>query len=288
MATFAKQLFCFFVMVLYTSFQTESRGIKFFSKYDHPKKDVLSSSPTPAPQPITSHISYVPTQAPIGANYDSTPAPAPETLGSNHGLAPAPAPETFGANYGPTLAPVPAPSTLGSDNSYVEGENNWYYGLYAKGTENSKFSTEFSTENPVLSNIGFPSEQKNVFDEDREENGYLNNLSDENGFWNSNHKGYKSDKNYYNVDRSNYSPMGHELARENNYEEGYYNGNYGKSKYDVDRNNYSPTGHELARENNYEEGYYNGNYGKSKYEFDSMEEYEKQEGYADVQREFIP
>ncbi|PIM99585.1 hypothetical protein CDL12_27918 [Handroanthus impetiginosus] len=209
MVTPAKLFFCFFFIVLFTFCQTESRKIKFFSKYVHPKEDVLPSSPTPAPQPITSHMGYVPAPQPITSHINYVPAPQPITSHINY--VPAPQPITSHIGYVPTPAPqpitshmtyVPAPQPITSHIGYVPAPQPI-----------TSHITDVSTPAPLGANKIF---------------------------WNSNHKVCNNHKNYYNVDRINYSPMGHELARENNYGEGYYN-----------------------------------------------EEYEKQEGYADVQREFI-
>ena len=52
----------------------------------------------------------------------------------------------------------------------------------------------------------------------------------------------------------------------------------GKYYYDVNNENLNQNGYESVKENSNAEGYY-GNGEKSKYEFDSMEEYEKQQGY---------
>lgn len=297
MATFAIHFSCFFLIALSISGQTQARESKFFSKYVHLstnsfvtiptstnlKKDV-PSSPTPTQAPITSHISGVPASAPIGEEYGFSPAPAPAPITLGVDYSPAPAPTiTLGAEYSP--APAPAPS----ENEIP------YYGLYGKNT-NDEEEEEFTTENPEELN------------NNREAYTYNNGDLSNNGFWTSNHRsyydtnngydfnsGYKSEpqgmsdtriadngRYYYNNEHETYSPSGRKSEPEGMSDTRLVNN--GKYYYNVEQENYSPSG----RENNNEEGYYyGGNYKKSKYEFDSMEEYEKQQGFADVQQDFI-
>lgn len=272
MATFAIQFSCFFLLTLSISCQTQARESKFFSKYVHLnantyvtiptstnlKKDV-PSSPTPTQAPITSQISGVPASAPIGGD-DSGFSPAP-----------APAPITLGAEY----SPVPAPS----ENEIP------YYGLYGKNTNDEE--EEFTTENPEELNNNREAYTHNNGDS-----------SNNNGFWTSNHRSYYDTNNGYDFNSGYKSePQGMSDTRIADNGRYYYNNEHGhKSEpegmsdtrlvnngeyyYNVEQENYSPSRRE--------EGYhYGGNYRKSKYEFDSMEEYEKQEGLADVQQDFI-
>ncbi|KAL8510919.1 hypothetical protein ACS0TY_017654 [Phlomoides rotata] len=239
MAIFCKLCF-FFLIMSSTCYQIQARESKFFSKYrhlsttnyvtipsTHPKVVVPFSSPSPSPSPITSHISGIPASAP---------APATMIFGADY--SPAPTPTTLGVDYSPTLAPTETDVP--------------YYGLYAKETNDKK--DEFSTEE-------FNNRESYTYN-----NGYPNSLSNNNGFWTSNHESYQNTNNGYKSE-----PQGMSDTRLQN-----------DGKYYYARN---PTGYK----NSNEEGYYDaGNYKKSKYEFDSMEEYEKQEGFADVEQEFIP
>lgn len=61
----------------------------------------------------------------------------------------------------------------------------------------------------------------------------------------------------------------------------------GKYYYDVNNENLNQNGYESAKENSNAEGYY-GNGEKSKYEFDSMGEYEKQQGYPGTEKYYNP
>lgn len=211
MATFAKQLSFFFVVISSTCYcQIQARESKFFSKYRHlsttnyvtiPSTNPTLSSPSPSPSPVTSQISGIPASSPIGADSGSSPAPAPII---------------FGADYSP--APAPA----GNDIPYYDEETN----------------EEFSTENPEEE---FNNRESYTF----------NSLSNNNGFWTS--------KNAYGDYKS--EPQGMSDTRLHN------------DYHHLEKGNRNPTGYD-----------YDGNYKKSKYEFDSMEEYENQEGIAD----FIP
>ncbi|KAK6142631.1 hypothetical protein DH2020_022979 [Rehmannia glutinosa] len=270
MATFAAQLSCFFLIVLSTCCQTEARDSKFFSKYVHLSTNTKDnyvtlplSSPSPAPTPITSQISSVPASAPPGADHGYAPAPTVAPQAAYHGYAPAPTTAPQAADHGHPPAPTPAP--LVADHGYgptpLESEIP-YYGLYVKET-NEKSTTVVDHK-----------EAEEFSDEESS-----NNV--DNAFWASNNqKGYNT--NGYDSNHED-EPQGMSDTRLVD---------SGKYYYDVENEKYSSSRHDFVGENNNEEGYYYGNYNyrqKSKYEFDSMEEYEGQEGYPDVEQDqFIP
>ncbi|KAL2476724.1 Uncharacterized protein Adt_37460 [Abeliophyllum distichum] len=128
----------------------------------------------------------------------------------------------------------------------------------AKDDEDEFSSEEFSTENFNMLHSG-------------ESNNYNNNLYSDN--YNNNNGYSKSNLEGYTIE-----PQGMSDTRslEN-----------GKYYYDIKNENYNTNiGDESVRENSNEGGYYNK---KSKNEFDSMEEYERKEGYPDIQRDqYIP
>ncbi|CAI9759371.1 unnamed protein product [Fraxinus pennsylvanica] len=191
----------------------------------------------------------------------SAPAPAPAPLTSQISNAPAP----LGAEIGDV--PTPAPAPIESDNAY--------YGLYGKGSSSDQFpfktttttttdggDDEFSTEEFKMENLNEVNS--------RESNNYNNNFYPDN----YNNNGYS--KSYTKGNTVDPQGMSDTRSLEN-----------GKYYYDINSENYNPnSGYEPMRETSNEEGYYNQ---KSKYEFDSMEEYEKKNNYADVQTDqYIP
>lgn len=257
MPSLAKLLFCLLFIGLC---QTEARESKFFAKYVHlskstnnnyvavpgtvPEQDVSLPSSSPAPAPVTSQISDVPASSPLVADY--VPAPAPDQ-----------------APLEPSFGYPPAP---------LESE------MYAKGTGDftSAETTVVDNEEEEFSDEEFSIETPGKRESNIYSNGYSNSLSNNNGFWTSNHKGYNTNGYYYKSDQ----PQGMSDTRFVNNGEFYDN--------NVEPENDGPKGYGSVRQNKNEEGDYYGNNDKSKYEFDSMEEYERKEGYPDVEQQFIP
>ncbi|KAK4420908.1 hypothetical protein Salat_2041300 [Sesamum alatum] len=264
MASVAKLLCCLLFIVLCTGWQTEARESKFFAKYVHlstvPEQDVSLSSPSPAPAPITSQISDVPASSPLVADYVPVPAPAP--LMADY--VPVPAPTPLMADY----VPIPAPA---ADQGPLEPG----FG-YAPAPLESEKTTVVDNEDEEFSDEEFSIESPGKRESNTYSNGYSSNLSNNNGFWTSNYKGYNTNGYDYKSE-----PQGMSDTRVVN------NGVY---YYDVEPENDGRKGYGLVRESKNEEGYYYGNKERSKYEFDSMEEYEKQEGYPDpgFGQDFIP
>ncbi|XP_027127535.1 uncharacterized protein [Coffea arabica] len=111
---------------------------------------------------------------------------------------------------------------------------------------------------------GYPNNyNNNGYSNNYNNNGYSNNYNN-NGYLNS---VYNNNNGYSNSYRNEKQGMSDTGFLDN-----------GKYYYGVNNENLNQNGYESVKENSNAEGYY-GNGEKSKYEFDSMEEYEKQQGY---------
>ncbi|KAL1562768.1 microtubule-associated protein RP/EB family member 1-like [Salvia divinorum] len=294
---------CFLLTILATCCQTQARESKFFSKYAHlatnnfvtvPSSTNLKidvpASPTPSSAPTTSQISAVPAASPQGPDF----SPSPTTLGDKESPSPAPtivayeyspAPSPTWAGESPTPAPAPFEDEE-EEEAEFSPENSEELNYY----NNREVYTYTKSEAQAMSDTRI-GDNKYYYDNEHEHESQPQGMSDT--------RMQGSSEYYYNPEHENYSPRNHESqpqgmrdTRNNMYHydnepqgmsdtriennKKYYNG--------VEQDNYNPVGGERNNEEGY---YYNGSYNKSKYEFDSMEEYEKQQGYADVQQEFI-
>lgn len=270
MAIFARQVSCFLLFVAFVvTCQIEARESKFFSKQIHLtilRKGVTipsTATPAPSPAPITNYISNAPTPA----EYAYAPAPLDNTISN----APSPAEYDY--------APAPIDNSQAPSPTESEGA---YYGLYGKGTNSFLSDTggdvngnEFNNQDTEVLSYSDPNTYVNSYsssDPYTYVDSYSGNLNEENEFSTWNQEGYNGNNN---VD--NFEPQGMSDTRlvDND-----------KYFYDVEQENYVPNGQDMSRNNNLNGGYF-GNYeGKSNFEFDTMKEYEKQEGYPDFQQEF--
>ncbi|KAG6420691.1 hypothetical protein SASPL_117228 [Salvia splendens] len=233
----------------------------------------------------SSHISGVPAGSPT-APY-SSPSPSPTTLGDEESpspaptivdteYSPAPSPTGAGESLAPTPeyslaptpsvtssrdSPAPAPFEDGEEEEELNNNNKYYY------NNNNKEAYTYAKSGAQGMSDTRIEDNKYYYDNEHEHESQPEGMSD------SRIQG--SSEYYYNTKHDSYSRSGRESQPQ------------GMSDTRIENNkyyNYSPVGGESSNEEGY---YYNGSYNKSKYEFDSMEEYEKQQGYADVQQEFI-
>ncbi|KAI5661721.1 hypothetical protein M9H77_21044 [Catharanthus roseus] len=267
MAPFAKQFsFVLLLVLLFTSnIHVEARDGKFFFvslQHSHHKKshEKSTSLETPTPAPVA------------GGDFEFAPVPASRESGDD--FAPAPAPSRGDIEFAPTpieggsgnigYAPVPAPAPEGfeSDNPY---------GLYGNDNEENEFlDQEFNGEKLTEYANGekYNNNNNNGY-VNNNNNGYSSNLYDNMGWSNSNYgnKGYNN--NRYESDEKQ------GMSDTRSLEKGKYYYTPNQDKY----NNYENDGYdesESVMRGSNNEGYYGE---RSKYEFDSIDEYERQQGY---------
>ncbi|XP_075668160.1 uncharacterized protein LOC142638053 [Castanea sativa] len=271
MASLAKHLSFFFLLVLFSSLQIQARESRFFSKFTHDnanynmpvlKVSLTAEAPTPTPEPTL------------------TPAPAPAI-------------EPVTAQT-PEVTPEP---------TYSESENGYGYGLYGHAsnqfppTKETPTTTTTNFEDENLSEeltgerykTGYP--KTNLYNYNSNPNNYNNN-----GNPNNYNNGFSSSYSSNNGYTTNYNSNGYA----NNYNtNGYYNSNgyqserqgmsdtrfmeNGKYYFEVQNVNTNLNGYESGRGTAKNEGYYGNNMYPN--EFNTMEEYEKQE---ESQKEFVP
>nr|XP_011466926.1 PREDICTED: protein E6-like [Fragaria vesca subsp. vesca] len=262
MASFAKALPCFFLLVLFSSLQVEARQRLFFSKITHnngnePDIPVTEDPETPTPTP-----SYTPTYSPL---YGPTYAPAPELTVADaplYGPTYAPAPELTVADApeeGAPLAPAPAPAP--SDSEPELG-----YELY--GSADQETPTTMDVQNEVTTQENGRYENTNLYNDnsnyatnyntDRYTTNYINGRE---GSTNS----YYSNDNGNSVDGFEQQGMSDTRILENG---SYYQDDVVKNK-----NNDEFNGYQSGRGSTTNEVYFGNN--EKPNEFNTMEEYEK-------------
>ncbi|CAK9154849.1 unnamed protein product, partial [Ilex paraguariensis] len=179
-------------------------------------------------------------------------------------LAPAPLESSI---VSPVPAPAPEPASPNTENAF---------GLYGHGS--SQFSPAKTTTIANDENE-FPSEElsEESFKESNKEDSYNynnNNNNNENVYTTSNYNsnGYSTSKDNYN----GYNNNGYVAEPQGISDTRFYQS--GRYYYDVKSENNYQNGYETVTGRSNNGGYY-GDGKNSKYEFDSMEEYERQEGY---------
>ncbi|XP_059663199.1 protein E6-like [Cornus florida] len=185
----------------------------------------------------------------------------------------------------PLLAPTPAPAPAPASPAPAPIITENGYGLYGHGsTETTTTPTTTNTfandENEV------PAEELNNLESFKESNtGYsYNNNYNTNGYsnYNNNNNGYTT---------NSYGNNGYQSSEKQGMSDTRYVEN-GKYYYDVQNEKYYQNGYETSVKgsgnNNNNEGYNYGTNGVNSNEFNTMEEYERQQGYPESQGEFFP
>ncbi|KAA8524328.1 hypothetical protein F0562_010751 [Nyssa sinensis] len=177
----------------------------------------------------------------------------------------------------PLLAPAPAPAV-------AEPLKEYGYGLY--GHESSEFPpTKTTTTTTTISDFEneIPTETLGSTKSYKEYNtgdAYNNNGYSNNNYYNNNGYSNYNNNNNNGYTTNNYNNNGYATEKKGMSDTRFLEN--GKYFYNVKTENYNGNGYESVKENGNNERYY-GNNNENTYEFDTMEEYERQQGYPESQ-----